>query len=295
MDVLRTILIGVVAVLSFMLLTEWVDFKAERTPQPPAQEAILLEDTQILPIVPDNPDAKDEIPVVSEPAAVAAPSVQTTDKLISMQTDVLTLIIDLNGGDIVQSALLQFPARLNDPGTPFLLLENGSRRSYVAQSGLVGENGIDKDGRAQLSASQTSFELQDNQDTLIVDLHYESTDGVIFTKRFTLRRGDYLVDIEYLIDNQSPQRWQGNLFGQIKRDSSDDPSSELSSGMGMVPFLGTAVTQPDERFSKFDFDEMKEKPFKQKLPGGWIAMIQHYFLSAWIPDPEQTHNYSRKH
>jgi YidC/Oxa1 family membrane protein insertase len=295
MDVLRSLLIGVVAVLSFMLLTEWVNFKAENTPQPPAQEAILLEDTNAFPSEADNSAAEGDIPVVTQPAAaVEQPRVQASDKLISMKTDVLTLIIDLKGGDIVQSALLHFPARLDDPATPFLLLENGSHRSYVAQSGLVGENGIDKNGRAQFTTAQTTFQLKDNQDTLLVDLNYNSADGINITKRFTLRRGDYLVDVEYLINNQSSQRWQGNLFGQIKRDSSADPSSELSSGMGMVPFLGTAVTQPDERFSKFDFDEMKEKPFKQKLPGGWIAMIQHYFLSAWIPNPDQSHTYSTR-
>ena len=117
---------------------------------------------------------------------------------------------------------------------------------------------------------------------------------VAVTKRFTLNRGDYLVQVEYLIDNGSDQRWQGNLFGQVKRDGSPDPSRELASGMGMVPFLGVALTQPDERFTKFDFEDMAEKPFRKKLPGGWIAMIQHYFLSAWIPAADQTHTYSTR-
>lgn len=295
MDVLRSLLIGAVAVLSFMLLTEWVNFKAERTPQPPAQEAILLEDTNTLPSPAVQAEQKDDIPVVVDPVPAApAATKQTTDNLISIKTDVLALIIDLNGGDIVQSALLDFPARLNDPGTPFLLLENGSHRSYVAQSGLVGEDGIDKNGRASFTASQNSFELKDNQQSLAVDLHYQDNEGIVISKRFTLRRGDYLVDVEYLVDNESDRRWQANLFGQIKRDSSTDPSSELSSGMGMVPFLGTAVTRPDERFVKFDFEEMREKPFKEKLQGGWVAMIQHYFLSAWIPNPELSHTYSTR-
>ena len=83
------------------------------------------------------------------------------------------------------------------------------------------------------------------------------------------------------------------MFGQIKRDNSDDPAAS-SSGMGMVPFLGAATTQPEDRFTKFSFDDMSEEPFKGKLPGGWVAMIQHYFLSAWIPNPDQTHNYSAR-
>jgi YidC/Oxa1 family membrane protein insertase len=64
--------------------------------------------------------------------------------------------------------------------------------------------------------------------------------------------------------------------------------------MGMHPFLGVAVTQPDDRFTKFTFDDLAEEPFKAQLPGGWIAMIQHYFLSAWIPKPDQSYNYSAR-
>lgn len=303
MDVKRSLLIGAAAVLSFMLLTEFVNFRAERTPPPPAQETIMVEDVAPsatnLDIVDlsasvDVAEVGGDVPVVSEQVPQIEQVTQTTGSLISIENDVLVLVVDLNGGDFVQSALPHFPARLDDPSIPFLLLENGSRRSYVAQSGLVGENGIDKKGRARFTASQTSFQMAAGEDVLSVDLHYIDSDQVKITKRITMRRGDYLVDVEYLVDNRSSQRWQGNLFGQIKRDSSPDPSSELSSGMGMVPFLGTAITQPDERFNKFSFEDMSEKPFKEKLQGGWIAMIQHYFLSAWIPNPEQTHTYSTR-
>ncbi len=303
MDVKRSLLIGAAAVLSFMLLTEFVNFKAERTPPPPAQEAIMVEDItasgtalDILDLGAniDIEETGNDVPVVIEQTQQLPQIAPNTNSLISIENDVLKLVIDLNGGDIVQSALSHFPARLNDPTVPFLLLENGSRRSYVAQSGLVGENGIDKNGRARFTASQTSFQMADDEDSFSVDLHYVDNDLVNIIKRFTMRRGDYLVDVEYRVNNRSSQRWQGNLFGQIKRDSSPDPSAELSSGMGMVPFLGTALTQPDERFDKFSFEDMSEKPFKGKLPGGWIAMIQHYFLSAWIPDPDQTHTYSTR-
>jgi YidC/Oxa1 family membrane protein insertase len=214
--------------------------------------------------------------------------------MISAASDVLELIIDLEGGDIVQSALPAYPALIDNPDRPFLLLENGERRSYIAQSGLVGKDGIDSGGRARLTAAKTNYELAQGRDELQVDLFFETEDGVNITKRFTLRRGDYLVDVEYLVDNQSQERWQANLFGQIKRDGSPDPSAELQSGMGMVPFLGTAITSPDERFNKFNFDDMQEKPFRGKIPGGWIAMIQHYFLSAWIPAVDQTHTYSTR-
>ena len=96
-----------------------------------------------------------------------------------------------------------------------------------------------------------------------------------------------------LLITTAVHRFEANLFGQIKRDNSPDPAA-ASSGMGMVPFLGAAVTQPDDRFTKLDFDDLAEEPFKAQLAGGWVAMIQHYFLGAWIPNPDQTHNYSAR-
>ena len=305
MDVIRSLLFGVIAVLSFMLLTEWVNFKAEHKPvlpsqvitardlSPQAPAALAVAETDA-PVPDQVSSASDEIPVITDSVLPLQPVVSVSTSLISAETDVLELIIDLEGGDIVQSALPAYPALIDNPDQPFLLLENGERRSYIAQSGLVGKDGIDSGSRARFTAAKTNYELDQGRDELQVDLFFETDEGVTITKRFTLRRGDYLVDVEYRVDNQSQERWQANLFGQIKRDGSPDPSAELQSGMGMVPFLGTAVTSPDERFSKFDFDDMQEKPFKKKLPGGWIAMIQHYFLSAWIPAVDQTHTYSTR-
>jgi YidC/Oxa1 family membrane protein insertase len=288
-----------------MLLTEWQSFKEARAPVAPitAQpQATLpgLDTSDVIPEAPrvsDNPvsDAVDDLPSVAAP--VADPTAQDTTaaqgSIVTISSDVLRLSIDLKGGDIIYAAFPQYPAQLDQPDSPFVLLQQDQQRVYIAQSGLVGSNGIDSDGRAQFSAAGSSFEMDEGQDTLVVDLHHNS-EQVKVIKRFTLHRGDHLVDVEYLLENNSGERWQGNLFGQIKRDGSTDPSQDNQSGMGMMPFLGTALTQPDDRFTKFDFDDMAEKPFKGQLPGGWIAMIQHYFLSAWIPNPEQTHTYTTR-
>ena len=306
MDLQRTLLIGVIGVLSFMLLTEWIPFKEQRAAEMPAARAqqAPVDAVPDLPAM-DAPTAQaqqldpDDLPSVSTEEVSSTANVPGTERAgntgtsIAVKTDVLDLRIDLAGGDIFHVGLPQYFARLDEP-EPFLLLQRDERRLYVAQSGLIGADGIDSGGRARFSASASSYQLDDSADTLQVDLHYITDGDIDVIKRFTLQRGDYLVKVEYLVTNNSAQRWQANLFGQIKRDSSPDPSSENSSGMGMVPFLGTAVTEPDKRFNKFDFDDMAEKPFKKQLPGGWIAMIQHYFLSAWIPNPEQTHTYNTR-
>jgi len=299
MDLIRTLLIGVIAVLSFMLLTEWVNFKAERAPAPPAAVSQQFPTAQPdLPSAVDAPSqrelAAEDVPVVSEAESPKETPAIPTGSLISIETDVLQLQVNLEGGDIVQVALPKFPARLDTPEIPILLLENNNRRNYVAQSGLIGSDGIDSKGRARFSAPQSSYRLSDGEDSLTVDLQLVSDGDVSVIKRFTLDRGEYLLRVDYLVENRSQQRWQANLFGQIKRDNSQDPSAELSSGMGMVPFLGSAITTPEERFMKFDFEDMREKPFKEKIQGGWIAMIQHYFISAWVPNPEQVHTFSTR-
>ena len=308
MDLQRSLLIGVIAILSFMLLTEWVAFKDQRVSSEAASQSRLTAEATAIPggTVPtaqdtDFPDApassgNDDIPDLAQTDTAAEQPAQITTspdaRIVRVYTDVLHLAIDLAGGDVIEVALPQHLAQIDNPDEPFILLEQNNNRVYVAQSGLIGQNGIDNNGRAQFTAASSRHELADGEDTLVVDLNWNA-DGVDVTKRFTLRRGDYLVDVDYLVKNNTDSRWQANLFGQIKRDSTPQPSTD-SGGMGLQPFLGAAITQPDERFTKFSFEDMAEEPLRAQLPGGWMAMIQHYFLSAWIPNADQTHTYSTR-
>ena len=309
MDLQRSLLIGVIAILSFMLLTEWVAFKDQRASSETGLQNRLTAEASAIPgdpvpiagdtavsAAPADPDASDDIPDLAQTAPVAEqPALVTAspdNRIVRVYTDVLQLAIDLAGGDVIEVALPKHLAQIDNPDEPFILLEQNNNRVYVAQSGLIGPNGIDTNGRAQFTVAGLRHELTDGEDTLVVDLNW-SADGVEVTKRFTLRRGDYLVDVDYLVKNNTDTRWQANLFGQIKRDSSPQPASDTG-GMGLQPFLGAAITQPDERFTKFSFEDMAEEPFRAQLPGGWIAMIQHYFLSAWVPNPDQAHTFSTR-
>ncbi|AQA17350.1 membrane protein insertase YidC [Halioglobus japonicus] len=302
MDLQRSLLIGAIAVLSFMLLTEWVAFKDEReSSRLPDTTRILNSDAssdQEMPTAPALSEAAGEDDIPTAPALDQASKdvpATTTDSgnIIQVHTDSLQVAIDLNGGDIIELALPRHLADIDDPNSAFVLLEQNERRIYVAQSGLIGQDGIDSNGRALFTASAERFEMTDSDDKLAVDLVWQGDNGVKVTKRFTFTRGDYLVNVDYLIENGSDTRWQANLFGQIKRDSTVAPSASAS-GMGMQPFLGAALTQPEERFTKFTFEDMAEEPFKAQLPAGWIAMLQHYFLSAWVPNQEQSHTYSTR-
>jgi YidC/Oxa1 family membrane protein insertase len=284
-----------------MLLTEWVAFKEAKDTASVGESVRLIEDNVDTPDFPEmqQPDTSTEdlpsAPEEQEQTTVttAAHAVENPQGLVFVETDVLRMAIDLNGGDIIQLSLPKHLETQDDPDSPFVLLEQNEQLVYIAQSGLIGPDGIDSDGRAVYTASAERFTLGAGEDVLVVHLTWRDSADVKVTKRMTLRRGDYLIDVDYLVENNSNQRWQGNLFGQIKRESALPPSFN-STAMGMQPFLGVATTQPDDRFTKFSFEDLAEEPFKAQLPGGWIAMIQHYFLSAWIPNQEQNHTYSAR-
>ncbi len=296
MDLQRSLLIGAICVLSFMLLTQWVAFKDAKTAMVVQDNTRLLPNTDTSP--PTLPEtqrqlsgagAHEDIPTAPEQAdaqsAPAAKETEAKDRIVQVYTDVLQLAIDLNGGDIVELSLPKYLEHLDNPNIPFVLLEDNDALVYIAQSGLIGVNGIDQNGRAQFTASAPRYTLNEGEDSLIVDLQWQGDGTAKIIKRLTLHRGEYLIDVDYLVENTGSAPWQANLFGQIKRQSALPPSV-VNNAMGLKPFLGVAITQPDDRFTKFTFNELAEEPFKAQLPGGWIALIQHYFLSAWIPNPD---------
>jgi YidC/Oxa1 family membrane protein insertase len=308
MDLQRSLLIGAIAVLSFMLLTKWVDFKdAHDSALTPESTRLISSDSASDIATSDittmerpsatNTEAAEDLPTLvnnTEPVAKTDEPIATSDgRVIQIHSDVLQLAIDLEGGDIIELDLPKYLAKIDQP-EPYVILEQNATRTYIAQSGLIGADGIDKNGRPTYTTPSSIYTLPENENELVVKLQFQTEAGVKITKRYTLRRGDYLISVDYLVENGSSSRWQANLFGQLKRDNSPAPSSGSSGGMGLNPFLGAATTQPDDHFTKFSFEDMAEEPFKSTLPGGWIAMIQHYFLSAWIPDQAQNHTYSTR-
>ena len=307
MDLQRTLLIGAIAALSFMLLTEWVAFKDARIATTVQETSRIISDTDDMPSALPEPNLdsraslEDDIPAAPEQTQTDAPTETkpptpttiSSSRIIQIHTDVLQMAIDLDGGDIIELSLPKYLAELDNPNKPFVLLEDNESLIYVAQSGLIGENGIDSSERAKYTSTANRYSLTEGLDALTVDLIWEGNGDLKITKRLNLRRGDYLIDVEYLVENNSSERWQANMFGQIKRQSGPPPLA-TDNAMGMQPFLGVALTQPDDRFTKFTFEDLTEETFKAPLPGGWVAMVQHYFLSAWIPNPDQTNTYSAR-
>ncbi|VXC87945.1 cytoplasmic insertase into membrane protein, Sec system [Pseudomonas sp. 8Z] len=308
MDIQRSILIVALAVVSYLMVLQWNQDYGQ---------AALPEQTQsspaATPSLPDAPSSaqssSDDIPsAVADPSAAAvAATPASSDELIRVKTDVLELAIDPRGGDVVQLRLPQYPRRQDRPDVPFQLFDNGGERTYLAQSGLIGQNAPDKSsGRALWNSEKKLYELAEGQDKLVVDLTY-SENGVSYIKRYSFKRGlnpqcsareqqlkkpgcidpsSYQVDVRYLIDNQSDQAWSGNLFAQLKRDNSGDPSSTTATGT--ATYLGAAVWTPDEPYKKLSMKDIDKHSFKETVQGGWVAWLQHYFVTAWVPSKDSS-------
>ena len=292
MDARRAIILIGIAVISYMLVLQWNDDYGKR----PVTQNVMTSQSSVS-SSPDIPSgqpqsANQDIPDVSndQPKLEEANLVASTD-LIEVQTDVLDIRINPQGGDIVYAALKAFPQSLENKNIPFVLLEQSNMRTFVAQSGLVGQDGIDKNGRALFSTSNSQYQMAEGEDELVVTLTLVKND-VTINKLFKFKRGDYLVDVGYDVNNQSASAWKANFYAQFKRDKSPDPSSMES--MGMASYLGAAVTRPSERYFKIDFDDMEEARFKETIQGGWAAFLQHYFVSAWVPNADMTHTYNTR-
>ncbi|QZP34498.1 membrane protein insertase YidC [Pseudomonas sp. DR48] len=296
MDIKRTILIVALAIVSYVMVLKWnQDYGQAALPTQnvaSSTSAPGLPDTA----TGNNASVSDDIPRAASDTSATAPaetSVAASKDLIQIKTDVLNLAIDPQGGDVAQLTLPLYPRRQDHPEIPFQLFDNGNERTYLAQSGLIGTDGPDASpaGRPVYSSEKKIYQLADGQDQLVVDLKF-SKDGVNYIKRFTVKRGLYDVTVTYLIDNESAKPWSGAMFAQLKRDASADPSS--STATGTATYLGAALwtsNEPYKKVSMKDMDKVTEDktkpPITYNVNGGWVAWLQHYFVTAWIPQPGQ--------
>ncbi len=297
MDWLRTILLAGIAAVTLALIIQWSDYKDAKQQAINATQSTATTVTETADPMPqltttadNSASAASDLPALKADTHASATTVTPAQsQLLHVNTDTFDVLIDTHGGDIVKVALADYTATLDKPD-PFILLNRTETNTYVAQSGLIGPNGTDtSEGRPVFSSTANAYRMEDGKDTLVVDLT-TSQNQVQITKRYTFTRGDHLIKLEYLINNQSDSVWQANLFGQIKRDSK--PVQTTEGALAMKPYLGAAITTPDENFKKVTFKDMAEDPLSVDKKGGWVSMVQHYFMSAWVPDQELENHFS---
>lgn len=279
--IFRVMIIIAMLITAYLLILAWRDDYADA----PAVDTVPKTATSVGVDIPSTVGAAGDIPTQTLPvdsSTVTATPAENTG-LITVTTDRYDIKINPEGGDIVYAALKQYDATL-DSDKPFVLLENNSNRVYVAQSGLIGQNGIDTaEGRASYSHTANNYVMEKGQQTLSVPLTYQK-DGVTVTKTFTFTQDKYPIDISYQIQNASANAWQGQMFAQLKRDDSKDPGMSDKGALSMATYLGGAWGTPDDPYNKLKFGKFNDGELTTSSDKGWVGIVQHYFVSAWTPE-----------
>ena len=205
MESQRNILLIGLLFVSFLLWQQW---QMDQAPQPVATEtsSVTTPSNATDAHSSDVPDADSALP-----AAIVA-----SKELITVTTDQLIIKINPIGGDIVYSALVEHKLELENE-EPFVLLEQTQDINYIAQSGLIGRDGIDSSvkGRAHFDSASRDYTMSAGQETLEVPLTYVADNGASYTKMFIFHRGQFKIDVDYVIDNTTDKQLQVQMYGQI--------------------------------------------------------------------------------
>ncbi len=200
---------------------------------------------------------------------------------VSVKTDVFDVEISTNGATISSVLLNDYPVSINEPNIPFTLMSNKPERYLVGQSGLLNTKGVTTPTpthETAMTVEADSYELGDS-DSVSVPFVWQSDDGKSVTKTLTFTRGSYQVDVEYVINNASDSPWTVHQYQQLKRkpDTKDEKQQFVNT------YIGAVTSNPEDRYNKVSFGDMEDERLSQDVTDGWIAMIQHYFATAWIP------------
>ena len=286
MESQRSFLIIGLALVSFLL---WQSWQKDYGPQPvvPVEQQQTQETSQGVPSF--NENGSEDVPSSdSVPAAQPIAAAQSSNRIIEVKTDTLDLRIDLLGGDVVSADLLKFPVEQGSD-IPYSLLRSGNGL-YVAQSGLIGAQGPDasSSGRPVYNAQSDYYEM--TGDTLVIPLTWKNNQGLSVTKTFTFTKGQYDVNVSYSVENGTGSAATVQPYAQLKQvmEFEDD------SNMFMPTYRGAAYSTEDDRYQKYSFDEIEDDNLRETTKAGWVGMLEHYFVSAWVPSQEQTNTlYSR--
>ena len=272
MDTRRLILVFVFSLSLVMLWDAWQKYNHPPVPAQIASTAAAIDGSPI------------PSPSATQPAAASAASVPTSaseqvlakNESVSIKTDLFVATVSTQGGDIIGLELNKYKS-VEDKNKQFSLFE--AKHRYMAQSGLIGE-GL-PNHKTIFTLTNGSRELAPEAKTLQLRLEAPVVDGVKVAKILTFNRGSYLIDVAYEIDNGSQKSVTADAYYQLQRDI-ESPAGESRT---VSTYTGPAVYTESNKYQKISFSDIeKDKAkFNNKADNGWMAMVQHYFVSAWIP------------
>ena len=273
--------------LFFIVYMIWAQWQLAYGPKP---EVVAEKDT-VTATANNNEDG-----MIPEAASIpgSQPSVSSLDKQpgsagqrIQIVTDILDVDIDTKGGDVIRTVLRDYPVTADKPEEKLVLLTDQNVNYQVAQSGLVSVNeGTAPSHNAVYRNEKEIYRLAEGEDVIEVPLYWEGSNGVKIKKVLTFKRGDYVVDVKYYI-TAGEQDWSGSDYMQIVRSR----PVETNGNAFIHTYTGGVVYNDEIKYEKYDFDDIADQNLSYQLKDGWLAMIQHYFLTAWIPETGKDNYY----
>ena len=245
-----------------------------------------------LPVVPE-PGGVDTLPEISAPEQIVAdPTGATTAQpaqTIRVQTDVLDLLIDTRGGDLVRADVPLYPVDKNSPDLPVRLLDYAPESRWVFQTGYRGTQAGDEPNHlATFTSALSSYTLADGQEELVVALQWDSPGPLQASKIYRFRRGSYAIGLTLGLENASAQAWSGVPYLQLVRHHVPVERSYMS--VDSYSYRGPVLYDGDS-YEKLDVDDIAAEPIAQIVTNGWLAGIEHHFVVAAVPPPEESVSY----
>ena len=209
-----------------------------------------------------------------------AAEVASKGQRIKVVTDVLEVEIDTQGGDIRRVLLRDYAVTADEPEVKLVLLTDEKINYQIAQSGLVSVNkGSAPSHNALYQSEKNEYRLAEGEDSIEIPLYWQSENGVQIKKVIRFKRNDYVIDVDYHI-KAGAENWSGSDYMQVTRARPDESNANAF----IRTYTGGIVYNDEIKYEKYDFEDIAETDLTYQLKDGWLAMIQHYFLVAWIPE-----------
>ncbi|NOS89491.1 MAG: membrane protein insertase YidC [Methylococcaceae bacterium] len=309
MDNIRFLLIVTFAMLVMML---WQAWEQDYGPKPAVATTVAPEGAKPAEDLPLSADASANAPAATQTPVNVPVSQAAAAKTIKITTDVLALEIDVQGATVTNLDLLSYPIEkantvvdslrqlvgftINKPNsTPVRLFTSDEEKTFVAQSGLIAGTGLAAapNHYTVFIGERDSYSLQAGQDSLTVPLTWTDNNGLVITKQFTFKRGSYEIVLNQKVSNNTGKPWSGRQYSQLLKAPDTNSGGNMLTG-GMRAYDGGVIYTEKNKYQKISFDDMQDETLDVTTQGGWTAMIQHYFASAWIPPKDQENHFYTK-
>lgn len=289
MNQTRTFLIFAWIMVAVLLWMEWGKEKNAPSLAATAQSVPAAPIPNTIPnaipgvVAPPLPGQAQPLPAATAPGSAPAMSA-SGDARVVVATDVLRVTLD--AGNVYRAELLHYPQTMAPGSAPVTLFDDNPADYYVAQSGWVGPDQAAITGFVAERAEPT-VALAAGQQALAVPFVWKGSDGVSIRRTWTFTRGSYVVKVHDEVVNAGGKPWQGYVYRQLLR-----VPPQTKSGMTnpeSYSFAGAKWYSSDGGYEGRRYKDFKDDgPLERTARGGWIALLQHHFFSAWIPQPDQS-------